>query len=297
MGLSQRIIKKIARIVEGPPVRERIVVKMVGTSKHLTSVPCFLIGVYRSGTTLLRYVLDSHSNIAVPPETNFLYRLADFWRSEWIRKGLAGVGVDEEVVRVRLREFASGILDDYAAAKGKRRWVDKTPAYIDILDFLDFLYGEDCRYIMLYRHGLDVAGSLAEMYEKNVLSGPAKDFADSEGGNPRLTFAKYWAERCDKMMAFEESHPERCCRIYYERYSSEPERYLPPLFEFLGERWEPEVLKFNKKLHDFGLQDSKISEIRSFKPRIGTYKTWNAEEIAEAKDIVSNTLRRLGYEI
>lgn len=31
----------------------------------------FLIGVYRSGTTLLRYILDSHSKIAVPPETNY----------------------------------------------------------------------------------------------------------------------------------------------------------------------------------------------------------------------------------
>ena len=104
--------------------------------------PCFLIGVYRSGTTLLRFVLDSHSNIAVPPETNFLYELAQMWRSEWVRKGLAGAGVDEEGMRNLLKRFAEGVLDNYAIAKGKGRWIDKTPAYTDILDFLDFLYGE-----------------------------------------------------------------------------------------------------------------------------------------------------------
>lgn len=300
MNLAKRIINKIVRIVEGPPVRDRIVVRVADASNRRSSEPCFLIGVYRSGSTLLRYILDSHSNIAVPPETNFLYQLAEIWRSEWVKKGLLGIGVDEDVLRIRLRDFVAGIFEDYAMVKGKSRWIDKTPAYIDILDFLDFLIGEQCRYIMLYRHGLDVANSLANAYEKQVLGGPVKQYADAFNQSlrsPRFTYARYWAEQCEKMLTFEETHPTQCYRIYYEQCATEPERYLPPLFEFLGEPWDSEVLNFSRKQHDFGLQDSKILETKRFKPRIGTYHSWTEEEIAATKEIAGDTIRRLGYEI
>jgi hypothetical protein len=297
MGLPQRIINKIIRIVEGPPVRDRIVVKVMDNSNRITLEPCFLIGAYRSGTTLLRFILDSHSNIAVPPETNFLYELAGLWRSEWVKKGMQGIGVVDDVLRIRLRDFTLGIFNDYTLAKGKKRWIDKTPAYIDILDFLDFLFGDRCQYIMLYRHGLDVANSLANMYEKQVLGGPAKQYADSFNGNPCLTFTRYWVEQCEKMLAFEADHQAQCHRIYYEQFAMEPERYIPPLFEFLGETWQPEVLYFNQKQHDFGLQDSKIMETKSFTPKIGTYRLWSAEEIAAARELASDTMIKLGYEI
>jgi hypothetical protein len=297
MNLARRILNKINTIIHGPPVRDRIVVKVVDSSKRRSLEPGFLIGVYRSGTTLLRYILDSHSKIAVPPETNFLHSLEDLWRSEWVKNGVRGAGIDENALIERLREFAAGILDDYATAKGKSRWIDKTPAYTDILDFLDAMFGGECRYIMLYRHGLDVANSLAIMYEKQVLGGPAKEYADAHSDPPRLTFARYWAEQCEKMMAFEEAHPSQCFRIYYEQYATDPERYLPHLFDFLGEPWEPEVLNFNKKQHDFGLQDDKILETMGFKPSMGKYREWNEEEIAAAKEITADTMIKLGYEI
>ncbi len=297
MNLTRRILNKINTIIHGPPVRDRIVVKVVDASKRKSLKPGFLIGAYRSGTTLLRYVLDSHSKIAVPPETNFLYPLADLWRSEWVKNGVQGAGIDENALLDRLRGLAAGVLDDYATAKGKSRWIDKTPAYTDILDFLDAMFGDRCRYIMLYRHGLDVANSLAIMYEKKVLGGPAKQYADASDQPPRLSFARYWAEQCEKMMTFESTHPSQCHRIYYEQYAKEPERYLSPLFDFLGEPWEPEVLNFNKKQHDFGLQDDKILEAGGFKPSTGNYREWNEEEIAAAKEVTADTMIKLGYEI
>jgi protein-tyrosine sulfotransferase len=119
MNLTRRILNRVNTIIHGPAVRERIVVKVVAASMRKRLKPSFLIGIYRSGTTLLRYVLDSHSNIAVPPETNFLYPLADLWRSEWSENGLRGIGVDESGLRDRLLEFSAGVFDDYATAKGK----------------------------------------------------------------------------------------------------------------------------------------------------------------------------------
>lgn len=63
------------RKLRGPP-RERVVVREINAAERRRLAPGFIIGVYRSGTTLLRFVLDSHPNIAVPPESNFLNGLA-----------------------------------------------------------------------------------------------------------------------------------------------------------------------------------------------------------------------------
>ena len=297
MNIGKRIINRIKRIINPPPYREKIIVKTINKEDSALSSPCFLIGVYRSGTTLLRFVLDSHSNIAVPPETNFLYELAQMWRSEWVKKGLAGAGVDKEGLKGLLKTFAGGVLDNYAIAKGKGRWIDKTPAYTEILDFIDDLFGKECKYIMLYRHGLDVANSLAAMYERNDLGGPAKIYADKMSGFPKVIFAQYWAEECEKMLSFAETHSRQCHRIHYEQYASDPEKYLPPLFDFLGEPWEPDVLNFNKKQHDFGLQDSNIDATSTFSPKTGTYKSWNKKEQSNARYIAASTIEKLGYEI
>ncbi|HWQ93950.1 MAG TPA: sulfotransferase [Gammaproteobacteria bacterium] len=297
MNLPKRLLNKLSQTFGGTQVRERIVVQQVDSSKRKPLKPGFIVGVYRSGTTLLRFVLDSHPNIAVPPESNFLLGLAELWRNDWYRKGLQGVGVDEEALLLRLREMAGGIFDSYAIAKGKSRWFDKTPSYIDALDFIGPLFGPECRYVMLYRHGFDVAESLARMHGHDVNRGPGRKYAAEHPDSPRLTNARYWAEQCEAMLAFEAAHPQQCFRIFYEQYSSEPERYLPPMFEFLGEPWDPEVLQFADKQHDFGLQDSKILDSKGFSPNIGAHRSWSAEEIALARRLIGPTMEKLGYEI
>ncbi len=297
MSLLNRLINKVKSTAAEPQVRERVVIKTVERGDAESLKPGFIIGVYRSGTTLLRYVLDSHPNIAVPPESNFLLGLAGTWRSEWYRKGLQGVGVDDEGLRQRMRDFAGGVFDDYARVKGKGRWFDKTPSYIDALDFIDDTFGQECRYIMLYRHGLDVANSMVKMHGNDVQKGPGRKFAEEYPNSARLTNARYWVEQCEKMLAFEAVHPDQCFRILYEQYSAEPERYLPPMFEFLGEAWDSDVLNFADKQHDFGLQDSKILENKGFVPNVNTYKSWPEEEVARAREIVEPTMVKLGYEI
>ncbi|WP_166805040.1 sulfotransferase family protein [Nitrosococcus wardiae] len=284
-------------MVETPPVKERTIVRVVNASEDNPCRPGFLIGVYRSGTTLLRFILDSHPNIAVPPETNFLTTLSEFWDVEWNRKGLQGVGVDEEILRQRLRRFAGSMLDDYTRAKGKRRWFDKTPSYIDSLNFIDAVFGVDTQYIMLYRHGLDVAASLATVHGANELAGPAIRYTEEYERSPRLAFVRYWRDQCEKMLAFEDAHHEQCFRVYYEQYVTEPEYYLKPLFKFLGEQWESDVLNFSNQPHDFGLQDHKVVETKQFKPSLNNYRSWPQEELAEAREIAGPTLEKLGYTV
>ena len=295
MSLVGRLSARVGRLLNRPTVRERVVIREIDATARRRLPPGFVVGVYRSGTTLLRFVLDSHPNIAVPPETNFLVGVAALLSDEWYRKGLAGVGVDEVGLNARLRDFAGGIFDAYALAKGKRRWFDKTPSYVDILDRIDALFGPECRYIMLYRHGLDVATSMTRMQGGDVSRGPGKRYVHLYPASARLCNAAFWADQCEKMLSFEAAHPGQCVRLLYEDLSTEPARHLPPMFAFLGEPWDPAVLRFAETPHDYGLQDYKVLETKRFEPNIGTWKDWPPEEIERAREIVSPVLAKLGY--
>lgn len=298
MELLHGLATRIKRTFAPPPVRERTSVKVVHAENIPRTPPGFIIGVYRSGTTLLRYILDSHSRITVPPESNFLLPLAELHASEWYRKGLLGVGVDEAELLERIRDLASDIFDAYTVAKGKQRWFDKTPPYVEILDFLDRVFGEEARYLMLYRHGLDVANSLAAGAESGtVWAGVARRYAREYKNSPRVAYTRYWVDLCEKMLSFEANHSERCFRLRYEDYVVDPIGYLPPLFAFVGESWEPDVLDFTNQPHDFGLQDNKVLETKGFHPRVGTYKDWPANDLVASAKIAEPTLVKLGYEI
>ena len=45
--------------------------------------PFFLVGVPRSGTTLLRLMLNMHSRLSIPPESHFIPQLARQLRPGW----------------------------------------------------------------------------------------------------------------------------------------------------------------------------------------------------------------------
>ena len=294
MPPTHRIIRRLRRLVEAPPVREQTVVKVVERRQQRLQ-PGFIIGVYRSGTTLLRYVLDSHSHIAVPPESNYLQPLADFAGDPWVKKGFAGVGVDDSGLLQHLREFAWDPLDNYAIAKGKQRWFDKTPSYTNILPFLDRVFGGQCRYIMLYRHGLDVANSMARGHQEGVIYGPAKRYVTATGDSPRLGYTRYWVDQCEKMLEFEASHPDQCIRLRYEDYASDPRTCLPKVFAAIDEPWQEEVLAFYKQSHDFGLQDHKVGETRGFSPSVGNYRRWPSADIDACTEVAATVLQRLDY--
>jgi hypothetical protein len=85
--------------------------------QQLTEPPIFIIGVHRSGTTLLRLVIDSHSRIAVPRESVFLLPLSEMLRDETAFVGLEGMGFEAKHVMLKLREFSDYFFNSYAAAR------------------------------------------------------------------------------------------------------------------------------------------------------------------------------------
>lgn len=263
-------------------------------AEHSAYPPIFLVGCPRSGTSLVRRIVDSHSRIACPPESHFLLPILKVLEDDHSMKGLESMGFPRTQVLARLRDFTEQFFSDYAQAKNKCRWADKTPLYIDCLNAIDELFQDSPLYVMIYRHGLDVAHSMTTAVPVMVAElshhSPATDPRD-----PIRVAAAYWREQVKKMQSFQAAHPQRTFELRYEDLTKDPEPLLRQMFGFFDEAFEAQVLHFNNQPHDAGLEDGKIANTRTFEPRIGTYSTWNAKQLQAAIAEAEPALRSLGY--
>jgi hypothetical protein len=144
------------------------------------SRPLFVLGVRRSGTTLLRVILDRSPGIAIPDETYFIPQLAHRHRDpvdparflEDLRRLPAvaawGLTVDDLAVRLRPGMTIGSALDAafsaYAERQGKPRWGDKTPMYMRHLDLVDRIF-PDALYVHVIRDGRDAALAFLDIPE------------------------------------------------------------------------------------------------------------------------------------
>lgn len=274
-------------------VIRRSSVRVVPAVEHVDAacVPIFLIGVYRSGTTLLRYIVDSHSRICCPPESFFVAALTPLLLEDQYRLGLLRMGFDEEHVLQRIRSFCSYFFSNYAASHRKPRWADKSPSYVDHLDSLNRIF-PGARFIMIYRHGFDQAHSFTR---GGTLMRAALEGYCQSGEDLRVGAVRYWREKVEIMMQFEQSHPDQCMRIQYEDFCEHPEARAKRVFEFIGEEWEPQVLEFYRFQHDKGAEDGRVLTTRGFSPSRGHYEKWPAELRKRGLEIALPPLASLNY--
>ncbi|WP_082641343.1 sulfotransferase family protein [Bradyrhizobium yuanmingense] len=138
---------------------------MSGRSSGLPTV-CFLLGLPRSGTTLLAHLLQHHPDIVAPPEPWLMLALEAFGRVD--HRHPAGSSLIEAATSEFLgridrtivsRAFADAAYDQYLAEAGKRIILDKTPRYWTALEFLESVYPE-APHILLMRNPYAIAASL-----------------------------------------------------------------------------------------------------------------------------------------
>jgi Sulfotransferase family len=145
----------------------------------------FVVGVPRSGTTLLRVMLDAHPDLAIPAETHFFPDLIERWREleaagapddrlreeaialitghpRWAELGVEEAEVAERVGvgRPTLAAALRAVGEAFAASAKKPRWGDKTPGYVVEMESIQDALPE-ARFVHVIRDGRDVAVSLA----------------------------------------------------------------------------------------------------------------------------------------
>jgi hypothetical protein len=289
-----RSISEIGRRIYRELVRRRSTVRVVTAAEpELKEDPIFLIGVYRSGTTLLRYIVDSHSRICCPPETKFLGAMEQLIDVEDNRVGFAGLGCDADHVVRQLRQFAAYFFENYARSRGKPRWADKSPPYTGHLDFIVRLF-PSARFVMIHRHPLDVAHSMTRggTHRPGYLGGYLRSDVD-----PRVCAGHYWRDHTAKMLAFEAARPEACFRLRYESLCESPQAALKPMFDFLGETWEPAVLEYHRFEHDVGNEDGRTGATREISINQGNYQVWPREMIQRVAEVVAPVMEKLEYRL
>ena len=134
--------------------------------------PIFIIGCGRSGTTLLRMMLDSHPRISAGEETKFLTDLQPIVGEHWSL--LSAYGFSREWWLDRIRAFYGDFQAEYLAKRGKQRWAEKTPGYTFHLDFIAELF-PDAQYVHVIRDGRDVALSWEKLSQIRRLPGDPRE--------------------------------------------------------------------------------------------------------------------------
>jgi hypothetical protein len=266
--------------------------------------PLIILGVSRSGTTLLRVMLDRNSQLAVPDESFFVPLLADrhvrrvdaddFLDDVRRLQTVKEWGVPLDKLRARLTDrmpvgrAIAAIYEVYAEEQGKQRWGDKTPMYMRHLALLRRLF-PGAQYVHLIRDGRDAAVSFLSM--------PA-GIAFETWAHPRnaADFAALWrtevgrARRMGRRLG-----AERYLEVRYEELVAEPENVLERLCAFAGLPYERAMTE-----HGGSSSEDRAHQQSLKRPVAGRARDWRAEmspqDVGAFEGVAGDLLRELGYE-
>ena len=233
----------------------------------------FVVGVNRSGTTLLRMMLDAHPLLTVPPETHFVPELVEAAEDgpatperllatitsqrEW-----GDFGLTEEELLERFRSFEPltagdalrAFFEAYAERVGKPRWGDKTPIYVKSMRKIERALPE-ARFVHVIRDGRDVALSI---HDRAVKEHPLDRIA--ERWVRRITRAR---EQAKRLAHYKE--------VRYEALILDTEPTLREVCAFFELPWDDAVLDYHQRSAD------RLEEMKRELPDDGKRTTLSVE--------------------
>jgi hypothetical protein len=242
--------------------------------------PIIVGGCPRSGTSLLRRVLDSHSRIHCGPEVKFFRDFyGDYFEDPLSHLRFASsarsVLPDPELLDVLGGAFVA-VHERAARRAGKPRWADKSPENVLYLAEWRRLLNRRWVFVHVVRNPLDTLASMKERGFPLSVPGSLQD---------RIVFYRRYLQAG---LAFAEVNPGSYFRLQYERLVEAPQTELFRLMGWLNESFEPSQLAFNSKPHTTGLEDPKVAFTSTIHSR--SSGRWRQElTLAEAQTIWGQT--------
>ncbi len=284
----------------------------------------FIVGSPRSGTTLLRFMLDAHPDLAIPPETGFIVPASRFIvRGDALRKAFfhtvthfpfdapnwADFGLDQqaywrELLQIKPFSVSQGLrcfYQTYASRFGKSRWGDKTPEYGRYLKHIAPLLPE-AHFIHLIRDGRDAAlslrhlwfapgtdiGSLARHWRHNVLT------TRRQGARCR----SYLEVRYEDLISDSSAVLRQICDFIHLSYRPAMETYYQKVPERLAEhqtRWRPDGTALVTQAQR--IQQQRLTQTPPDASRIFNWKReMPLAEQQQFEAIAGDVLKTLGYD-
>lgn len=274
------------------------------------SRPFFIVGASRSGTTMMRLILNSHSCIAVPDEMKYFNYLnfsnnIDSWRSDFDESRYSKIissylknnshlfsdSIDDlhSVILAdsdrTLRGPYRSLLEYYARSHGKERWGEKTPGNIFYIDVISDMF-PDALFIHIVRDPRAVVQSMNSI-----------DYYSDETAFNALNWRK--AIRDGEQLLQDCVPTDRQLTIRYEDLVLHSESTVVSVCEFLGESFEPEMLQFYQTADRYmanKIRTPSIKEPVNQKSLTKWKERLTPSEIALIEAICSDEMDRLGYD-
>lgn len=274
----------------------------------------FMIGTQRSGSNLLRLMVNQAPSIAAPHPPHILERFTPLLpaygdlRDESSFQQLVddvvtlvevnpvpwGVAFDRADIRRRCRDNSlvavfGAVMDRMAESYGKQHWMCKSLANVHFLPEIERYFAEDdARYLYLYRDGRDVCLS----FLKAVV-----------GEKTAYHVARQW--HVEQQLALECGRrvpASRYMALSYEELTSNPESTLRLLCRWLDIEFSPSMLDFHESDEASKTAASGKLWENVKKPVMATnskkwLKSLSAEEVVDFESVAGESLVQLGYEL
>ncbi|MDQ3304490.1 MAG: sulfotransferase [Actinomycetota bacterium] len=273
------------------------------------SFPMF-VGCGRSGTTLVRAIFDSHSQLAVAHHAQFIVTMGrqrrryedvhglhtePFLANLFASHRFPLLQLSEDEVRQAFQEPTPSYADAvrrvlrlFAVNQGKPRYADKTPGHVVRIGLLSELFPE-ARFVHVIRDG---RSSWLGYRERGF--GP-QSLADA---------AFNWKGRVLRgRTAGFALGPSRYQEVRYEDLVEDPEATLEPLCRFLDLQYEPGMLAYHERVETVlaGMGTSGRTAFENIaQPLTKGMRDWRQELSVEEQElfdaIAGELLDELGYE-
>ncbi|MBK1717506.1 sulfotransferase family protein [Thiocystis violacea] len=272
--------------------------------------PFFLIGSPRSGTTLLVQILNRHSRLFIPPETDFFYYLnlygflkrpfREIWATRFLdlyvaTRSASMLGLSSiPGLKPRLLENVSSYQEMFVRLmvilnepSGKPRWGEKTPHHLHAADMIMALF-PNAPMIAIVRDGRAVTRSRLQKqnWEQNLFGA-----------------ALIWRKDSRRLMRLMRDHDERILVIRYEDLVSSPKVVISRVCAFLGEEFQPGMMDSANEVETRFEAYYRQSWMAKSKDAIDPSRTeaWRAtfsdRELSLIHHVQQEDLRYWGYEV
>ncbi|WP_270376022.1 sulfotransferase family protein [Marinicauda sp. Alg238-R41] len=261
----------------------------------LPGSPIFVGGAPRSGTTLLRALLNATGSIYCGPELRVIPSLCSL--SEQIKQTSLTTlsrqaGIDEAHLNGVFARAISGFLSGLSETHAGQRIAEKTPANALHFKELRQLFPSS-PLITVIRDGRDVVASLLKLDWTDARTGQPMDIVTDPAAAARLWQASVHA--AEDMADDGQFH-----QLRYEDLARSPDATLSALFAFLGEEVDPATLDHTRIFRP-NAGENETSAERVAQPidkrAIGRWREdLTAGQLQTVEAIIGPDLRRLGYE-
>lgn len=249
----------------------------------MTDRPIFIVGAQRSGTTLLRLLLDAHPQLSVGPETSFLKHVKEgatrAMGTDRSHKRQDGLAIGQHAIEAELAAAWARVLAAHAEATGAARWGDKTPVHRYHGARIRRLF-PGAQVVAMVRHPAAVARSRARWgYEEEAT---LRDWGST------VRHHRADARRFG---------PRRFHLVRYEDLLTDPRRTMEGLLAFLDEPWDEAVLDHTAGVEEGTMTDGGTVKSDPLDPQRALAWTTDVEDatLGLLEDRIGEEMALVGY--